>query len=68
MIHYKKISYIIVMKGTRSRNLIFWVRNGFKSSVEKKLVFGYLQAILLCIVGNLAGGAFVAVAVCVSDM
>ena len=32
------------------------------------LFFGSLQTILLCIVGELAGGGFVVVAVCISDM
>ena len=34
----------------------------------EKLVFGSLQTILLCIVGELAGARFVAVAVGVRDM
>ena len=35
---------------------------------EKKLIFGSLQTMLLCIVGELAAGGSVAAAVGVSDM
>ena len=38
------------------------------SHVEKKLISGFLQTILLCIVRELAGGGSLAVPVGVSDM
>ena len=56
------------MKGNWSQNLRFWLRNCLKLPVEKNLIFGSLQTILLCIVLELAGGGSVAVAVGISDM
>ena len=64
------------MKGYWSQNLQFWLRNGLNSP-RRKVDFGSLQlivdgssSILLCILGELAWGGSVAVAVAVgvSDM
>ena len=64
---YKKISYIKVIKGEWFQNLPFWIRNGLKLT-RKKNICRSLSSILLCIVGELAGGGSVAVAVGVTDM
>ena len=50
------------------QNVQFWLINGLELPLGEKLTFGSLQTILLCIVGKLAGGGSVAVAVGVSDM
>ena len=64
MINFKKIPAIQVMKGTMSQNLKFQLRNG----MWKRNMPGSLQAILPCIVGELAGGGSVAIPVGDSDM
>ena len=61
-----------------SQNMQFWVRNGLKFLADKSWLFGLSDSllmgvkisssILLCILGDLAGGGPVAVAVGVSVM
>ena len=52
------------MKGQWSYNWKFGVRNGLKlpRKEKKKNTFWYLQTILRCIVGELAWGGFMALA------
>ena len=44
------------------------VRKWSQNALQKKLIIGSLQTILLCIIGELAGRGSVAVAVGASDM
>ena len=39
----------------------FWIKNGLKPPYRIKLILGFAQTILLCVVGELAGGGSVAV-------
>ena len=56
------------MNGKWSQILQFWLRNDLKLARGKKLIFGSVPTILVCIVGELAGGGSVDVAVGVCDM
>ena len=55
------------MKGQCSQNLHFWLEKGQKLPSGKKLIFWSSETILLCIVGEVAGGGSVAMAVGVSN-
>ena len=68
MIDYKNIPWWKVMKEECSQNLQLWLRNGLKLPRGKKLIAWSLQTILLCIVGELAGGGSMPVAVGVSGL
>ena len=69
-INYKNIHLRKTMKAKWCQNLQLWLRKGAKIAPQKKsrfCVFWSLQRSLLCIVGELAEGGSVAVAVGVSD-
>ena len=62
------IIYLIkYMKAKGRQNLQFKLRRLLKSAHEKN-TFGFLQTLLLCIVGEIAGGGSMALAVDASDM
>ena len=60
-----------VEKSKLGKNLQFWLRNGWFLGLRNSLLMGLVKAsisILRCMVGELAGGGAVDVAVGVSDI